>query len=110
MEEEEEEHEVETVSKDNVDGEGEDINTNGDSDGDIADSGCAYDFETNNDDNKEGDIEVWYAKAKLFLDRVDKFSMMVCDHLGVSFSLDEMTKLFKGQSLMNNCTHKEVAY
>ena len=101
--EEEEEYEVETVPKNDNDWGGEDIDANNGSDGDgdgdgDADLECLIDVDTDVKDDIKEDIEVWYAKAKLFLDHVHKFSRAVCEHLMLNLSLDETMKLFKGCS------------
>ena len=46
-------------------------------------------------DNEDEDLEVWYAKAKLCLDHVNKFSRTVCDHSGFALSIDKIMTLFK---------------
>ena len=98
--EEEEEYEVETVEKDDDnDWGGAGVDTNDDTNGD-ADSQGLIDTDTDNEFDDKGYIEVWYAKAKLFLDHVNDFSRTVCEHPGFNLSLDEMMKLFKGRSSM----------
>ena len=64
------------------------------------DSQGSIDMDTDNKLNDNGDIEVWYAKVKIFLNNVNNFSRTVCEHPGFNLSLDEMMKLFKGQSSM----------
>ena len=54
------------------------------------------DYNTNQNDNDGRDVELWYQRAKLFLDRVNKFSRTYCKHPGFALSIDEMMKLFKG--------------
>ena len=96
-----EEYEVETVPNNDNDWRGEGIHADDDSDSDD-DSECLIDIDTDIEDNNEEYIEVWYAKAKLFLDHVNKFSRTVCDHPGFNLSLDYiMIKLFKGRLSMN---------
>ena len=55
------------------------------------------------DDDDEAEQEKWYAKAKFMLDWVKRFAQTHCVHPGFDISIDEMMKLFKGQS---NMTHK----
>ena len=58
----------------------------------------SIDTDTDVDDDDGRDVELWYQRAKLFLDRVNKFSRSYCRHPGFCLSIDEMMKLFKGRS------------
>lgn len=53
-----------------------------------------YKTDTNNNDGR--DIELWYKRAKLFLDKVNKLSRTYYKHPGFALNIDEMMKLFKG--------------
>ena len=67
------------------------IDTDDDSNGNTNLQG-SIDIETNTEFDDEEDIEVWYAKAKLFLDNVNTFGRVVYEHPGFNLSLDEMMK------------------
>ena len=56
----------------------------------------SVDIDTDCDDNNGRNVELWYQRAKLFLDQVNKFSRTYCKHPGFALSIDEMMKLFKG--------------
>ena len=54
------------------------------------------DYNTDCNDNDGRDVDLWYQRAKLFLDQVNKFIRMYCKHPGFALSIDEIMKLFKG--------------
>ena len=60
------------------------------------DDDVSIDYNTDINDNDSRNVELWYQRAKLFLDRVNKFSRTYCKHPGFALSIDEMMKLFKG--------------
>ena len=72
---------------------------------DEEDSPIDYNTDQNNNDGR--DIELWYQRAKLFLNQVNKFSRTYCKHPGFALSIDEMMKLFKGWSKQTYCMKKK---
>ena len=45
----------------------------------------------------------WYAKVALLIDQANRISQKLCKYPGFCVSVDEMTRLFKGQSVQTFC-------